>query len=295
MIEIKIAEDHSEIVPYNFKDFKVHAKKYWLSHYPNMCAASHWHDDVEFIFILKGRMLYSINGTEYLLEQGQCMFVNSRQLHYGYAKEQMDCEFLCMLLHPSLLSQDETIKATFVDAICQNSSLPYQILKPTTSWHMEIILHIKTIYEDCQKEKPGFELAVLSNFYSLWHILYQNISNIEVVKERKVDKKMESLHGMIGFIQRNFTHKISLNEIALAGCVCRSQCCDIFKAILGVSPIQYLLTYRIEKSLEFLRNSSLSVTDIALQCGFNSSSYYTELFHKSLHCTPSEYKKRIMI
>ena len=57
--------------------------------------------------------------------------------------------------------------------------------------------------------------------------------------------------------------------------------------------IQYLTNYRLEKSIEYLHHSSHSITDIALLCGFNSSSYFTEVFRRELRCTPSEYKVKI--
>lgn len=76
MVEIKLLKDNSEIVPYNFPSFPVYARKHWLSHYPNMTAVSHWHADLEFIVILKGKMLYSVNGKDYLLEEGHNIFVN---------------------------------------------------------------------------------------------------------------------------------------------------------------------------------------------------------------------------
>lgn len=295
MEEMILSEDKSEIVSYNFNNFKILAKKNWLSYYPNMAAASHWHNDLEFIIILQGKMLYSVNGTEYLLEKGQGIFINSRQLHYGYSIDKTDCEFLCLLYHPSLLYTIDYIKDSYVETICENTALTHLILKPLIPWQKELMRSNQKCYELCQIQSQGFELAVLSNFYSLWYTLYQNVSNTEVRKETVIDKRLESLHAMIGYIQNNYPHKITLAKIALAGCVCRSNCCDIFNRILGITPIEYLTNYRIEKSMEMLTSTPKSITDIALQCGFNSSSYFTEIFHKMLGSTPSEYKKKIDI
>jgi AraC-like DNA-binding protein len=60
----------------------------------------------------------------------------------------------------------------------------------------------------------------------------------------------------------------------------------------GITPNQYLTNYRIEKRMELHIDSALSITDIALQCGFNSSSYFTEIFHKVFGSTPSDYNKK---
>ncbi|MTL76553.1 AraC family transcriptional regulator, partial [Turicibacter sanguinis] len=50
--------------------------------------------------------------------------------------------------------------------------------------------------------------------------------------------------------------------------------------------------YRLEKSLFLLKTTNYTITEIALQCGFNSSSYFTETFRKELNCTPSDYRKK---
>ena len=87
MLELTILKDNSEIVPYNFSHFPVHSTVCRLSLYPNMASASHWHTDLEFITVLEGSMLYSVNGTEYPLTKGQCILVNSGQLHHPHSAD----------------------------------------------------------------------------------------------------------------------------------------------------------------------------------------------------------------
>lgn len=293
MVEMKLLKDNSEIVPYNFPNFQVHARKYLLSYYPNMAAVSHWHADFEFIVMLRGKMLYSVNGKDYLLEEGQSIFVNTKQLHYGHSFEKSDCEFLCLLFHPSLLYSTENIKETFVEAICQNDAFPFLIFTSSDEWQNNTIAELKQIFNICQEQSLGFELAVLSHFYSLWLNFYQNVVNIEKKEEPISDKRLETLHSMIGYIQKHYCEKLVLSDIAAAGSVCRSSCCDIFSSLLHMTPVQYLTNYRLEKSIEYLHHTGQSITDVALLCGFNSSSYFTEVFHRELGYTPSQYKDKI--
>ena len=55
----------------------------------------------------------------------------------------------------------------------------------------------------------------------------------------------------------------------------------------------YLLHYRIRQSIPLLVQGKDSITDISLQCGFSSPSYYTKLFRKFMGCTPREYTKSV--
>ena len=291
MIEIKLLDDNSEIVSYNFDDFPIHSKKYSLSDYPNMSAANHWHDDLEFIIILKGKMSYSVNGKTYLLNEGQAIFVNSQQMHYGYSSDGSDCEFICIVLNPSLISNIARIKDSYLIPVFTDASHPSFIFDSSISWERNFIEMLTNLHNLCNTETEGFELQVMSIFYSICFTLYNNLKNHKVYKEAYYDKNLEAMHSMVGYIQKNYKNKITLNEIAASGKVCRSSCCEIFQSILNKSPISYLIEYRLEKSIELLNIAFYSITEIALQCGFNSSSYFTEIFRKNIGVTPSQYRK----
>lgn len=290
MVELNILKDNSEIVPYNFTHFPVHSTIGWLSVYPNMTAASHWHTDLEFITVLKGHMIYTVNGTEYLLKKGQCIMVNSRQLHNSYSYDGSDCLFRCQLFHPSLLKANEAIYQTYIRSICENSSMPFLILTNEEEWHASVIADLEKLYNICETNAPGIELDIMSCLYSLWLTIYKNI---KPCAEPDPDKRFETLSRMIGHVQKHYCEKITLNDIAGAGQVCRSSCCNIFSELLQMSPIQYLTNYRLEKSIEMLHHTKHNITEIALLNGFNSSSYFTEVFHRKLGCTPSEYMEKL--
>ncbi len=290
MVELNVLKDNSEIVPYNFAHFPVHSTLCRLSIYPNMTAASHWHMDLEFITVLKGHLLYCVNGIDYPLKEGQCMIINSKQLHHPRSLDGSDCLFCCQLFHPSLLGANEAVYQTYIQPICQNSALSSLVLSPEEEWQASVIAKLKHIFTICETKEAGIELDIMSQFYSLWLIIYRNI---KPHAEPAADKRLETLSRMIGHVQKHYPEKITLHDIAGAGRVCRSSCCSIFSELLQMSPIQYLTNYRLEKSIEMLHHSALSITEIAMLNGFNSSSYFTEIFHRKLGCTPSVYLSKL--
>ena len=98
-VELKNRNDRSENVSYDTPEFPVYVRRGMLSSYPNFSAISHWHEDIEFIFVQSGHMEYNINGVTVRLNEGEGIFVNSRQLHYGFSKEFEECIFICILIH----------------------------------------------------------------------------------------------------------------------------------------------------------------------------------------------------
>ena len=79
--------DYSETVDYNRKEYPFYIRRGILSTYPNYSAVSHWHEDLEFIIILSGRMSYNVNGATVELSPDDGIMVNSRQFHYGYSPD----------------------------------------------------------------------------------------------------------------------------------------------------------------------------------------------------------------
>lgn len=69
------------------------------------------------------------------------------------------------------------------------------------------------IYELCNDNSDGFELAVIGNFYLIFYNLYENFKNHQNSKTIHCNKDLEALHNIVGYIQKNYHSKISLKEI----------------------------------------------------------------------------------
>src|SRR5699024_11511661 len=98
----KNRNDRSEDVLDDNQDFPVYIRRGCVSDDPDFIALSHWHDDVEFIHVQSGHMEYNINGKIVMINEGEGIFVNTRQLHYGFSEDCSECSFICVLLHPLL-------------------------------------------------------------------------------------------------------------------------------------------------------------------------------------------------
>ena len=109
------------------------------------------------------------------------------------------------------------------------------------------------------------------------------------VKSRNND--FTTLKNMIGYIQKFYREKVTLDDIAAAGAVGQSKCCKLFDKYIGVTPNTYLIQYRLHQSTWYLKNTDMTITEIAQAVGFSGSSYYAEAFRKWSHHSPSEYRK----
>lgn len=286
-----IRKENWEKIPYTFPDLPLYARREWLSSYPNKTGIAHLHKDVEFLVILQGELLYSVNGSDYLLRQGEGIFVNSKNLHYGYSYYGRDCEFICIIFPLSLFGSSAAILGKYANPILNNQDLSCLRIKEETPLSRSMLHCLKEIYRISSSQEPEYELTAVSLFLDIWKNLYRYIKSTKYTIKPFDQKHIQELRNMIEFIQNHFSEKITLEQIAAAGNVCRSNCCKIFQEFLNKTPIAYLMDYRIYKSMELLANASMTITEVAYQCGFSNASYFIKVFRRSMGETPVQYKE----
>ncbi len=286
---IELKDDRSEKVQYDNISYPIYIRRGILSSYPNYAAPSHWHDDIELIAVLDGQMDYNVNGEIIALHKGEGIFVNSRQMHFGFSDSKAECFFICILLDPAMLCPSLAYEQDFVLPVVRNHNAPYIFLDPNSDWQREILTEIFEI-DKCNGQKIT-PLRALSSFAKIWSLIYENIPSEDSAASSE-NGDLAAVRNMVGFIQKNYARKISLREIALSGAVGQSKCCKLFAKFFGQTPNTYLNRYRLGRSLDLLRAGDKSVTEIALSVGFESASYFAEIFHKHFGITPREYRKR---
>lgn len=280
--------DRSEKVIYDRVDYPAYIRKGKLSSYPQFAAESHWHDDLEFILILSGEMQYNINGEIVLLSEGDGIFINARQLHFGYSAEKTECEFICILLHPILLCSSRRVEQKYVTPLLFQEHIPFCHLTKSVRWQQDILSSVRKIYDT--RNDPLSELKTQRAFYDIWISLCENV--ISIPKTQFVSTyHLSALKDMLSFINENYGEKLSLALIATSGKVGKTGCCTIFKQYLNKTPNEYLTELRLRKSMELLKNTDMTILEISYAVGFSGASYFTETFRKFYECTPSEYRK----
>lgn len=125
--------------------------------------------------------------------------------------------------------------------------------------------------------------------------MYNFIINSKKLNKYINDVKIKSpcVYRAIEYIENNYTNEISIDELCSDLNINKCYFCSIFKKEVGTTFINYLNEYKVEKSKDLLKNSNLSLLDIALTVGFNNQSYYSKVFKKITCKTPVEFRNEL--
>src|SRR4030095_12331487 len=95
------------------------------------------------------------------------------------------------------------------------------------------------------------------------------------------------------FMDNHYSEKINLNHIAGEAYFSRFHFIRLFRHAYDKTPHQYLISLRIEKAKDLLKDSRLSISDICFEVGFESVGSFTSLFKRYTGLTPTQYRQAV--
>ncbi len=137
------------------------------------------------------------------------------------------------------------------------------------------------------RKRANWSVRDLYNFVSFSNSLMCDLIN------RHSDKpdKIESIRQ---YVDNNLSADLSRDTIAGTIGVNPEYLSRLFRKDTGLSLMEYIKRRRIVKARELLKDSEISVTQVAASCGFNSLPYFCKTFHQETGCTPKEYRQILL-
>ena len=261
-----------------------------LASYCNGAFDFHWHDGPELSVVIEGRMEYFVNDKRYHMEVGDCVFANSGAMHSGRAVDETGCRYLVVSFLAGAIdgAADGFFAERFLGGVMDAKAVPSMLFKAGDG---DVASVCVAVYDAIKQKEDGWELAVKSHLCRLWLLLYTEAKRQSAASSES-SVPVARIKRAIRYMNENYASRLSLEDIAAACNLSKSEFCRCFKRITRQTAFEYLMDLRIRKSLKLLENEGLSVTETALSSGFSSSSYYTEIFRRYMGCTPREYLRR---
>ncbi len=251
----------------------------------------HWHDEMELIYIKKGKGVLTADLKPYPVNAGTIALILPGQLHSIEQYEQESMEYENIIFHPNILisKQADTCNTDFLHPLFSGSlSIPL-LYTPDSPHYAEIAACIDANDEISRTNPKGYQLFIKSQLFMLFFILFNKCS----VKEppKKDYKSLEKMKLILKYVENHYMNKITIEEIAGEVGLSTSHFMKYFKNTMGTSFIDYLNEYRLTMASRLLVSSDSSILAIASEVGYENLSYFNRTFKKRFAMTPREYRK----
>ena len=278
--------DNREILPGFSEAFPYICSRAEINRYSGSLAPWHWHNVAELFYIESGELEYSTPGRKMIFPAGSAGFVNSGILHMTRPLPGSDETVqLLHLFDPLLISgaQGGRIAEKYVIPL-QTCGCEILFIPPEHPLADELKRSFLL-----QEGDRGFELRIRAALSEIW-LQLMDLADAHG-ETGGASQTGDRLKPMMVYVHRNYPRAIRISDLADAGFCSQRECFRLFRDQLHCTPLEYIISYRLQKAGERLRETHEPITCIAQGCGFSTSSHFGKIFASHFGCTPSQYRR----
>lgn len=238
------------------------------------CFPLHWHEHIEFQFIIRGSLKIRCGGQIIDLQKHDCLVINANELHEGI--EENGCECFRFKLHPSFFDQMQYI----FDNLIHDDTVAALMLK---------------IMELHQNTDDASLYTVKGDIFHLIGYLCKNyaVTVLPPSALQENTEKFQKMNSIASYLHSHYAAKIKVEALAEMCHYTYSYFSYAFKEVFGVPLTKHLLDIRINKASTLLGTTDMNITEIAAFSGFSDTNYFARAFKKETGLSPSKYREQV--
>lgn len=247
------------------------------------------------MIVLSGTATHVVDGEEYPIRKGDVFVISNNTAHgYKHPKNFHICNIMFHLSY--FLDYQSDIKTTagfhalFViePTLTKTQGFKRQLTLNLAQYE-EIHTLIASLKNEYETKLPGYQTMIIS----LLSQLFTSLSRFYDVSQKSNSKEVVSIANTIAYMENHYNEDLSIEELAQYSGLSSRHFRRIFQRIYSISPTKYMTILRIQAAMKALQNPHLSITEIALLCGFSDSNYFSRKFKAETGKSPLEYRKYI--
>ncbi|MCR4884964.1 MAG: AraC family transcriptional regulator [Clostridiales bacterium] len=282
-----IVEYRSYALPVSFPIIILTGDRWHISDIPS--KRLHFHNCLELGMCHEGHGTLVFYDTPLEFNAGDVTCISQNVPHTTYSAKGSASLWSYIYLDPIALLGKE-IYSLMDDTFSMRSFLCSSNLLQSENQHPELSWLFLQILKEMDAKKPGYEMivrelsaALLSYLARLW--------NQTASKETSAKKDLHILQPAINYIHDHYLEQFDVNTLAEMCYISTTHFRRLFTAQVGTNPLNYVHQVRILESCNLLRNSELSISQIAEKVGYPTLSNFNRHFLSLMGCTPSSWRK----
>ncbi len=249
----------------------------WTYTRSNVMHDFHCHDAYELFFLESGPHCFITEDRVLNMSTYDVALFKPMQLHRS--KNNFPYSRICLYFTEKFM--DKYFKSFAVDTLMR--CFDHNIISLGEDAFAEAMKAINKIRREDAREPDNRIFLYLAE---ILHILYENRFKSPI----RINDNRNNITKIINYICNNYNKISSIDDIAEHFYLSKYHLCRTFKEKTGFTLVNYINSVRIQNACEKLLNSNAAVTEIAIECGFNSCAYFCQIFKKNTGYTPNDFR-----
>ena len=239
-------------------------------------SVPHTHNHTELFFIVSGKGQFIIQDQIFPVDVNNLVIINPNVAHTEDSLNAQPLEYIVLGIEGIELATSE------------NSNGQFCILDHFES--LEISSCIRNILREMELKNTGYE-DICQAYMEILIIRLMRSTSLSVQSEPQAISGNRQCAAVRRYIDLHFKEPLTLEQLADDAHMNKYYLSHAFKREYGVSPINYMITRRVEESKYLLAETDLPMSQISQLLGFSSLSYFSQVFRRSQNISPMEYRK----
>lgn len=243
---------------------------------PEWHSIPHTHPCTEIFFVTGGSGSLSLTGKILPIGVNDVIIVNPGAEHTELSSDEHPLEYIVMGIDGL-----ETISG-------DDEGDGYSILH-FQSGGEQILQYLRSLLKEIEFRLPGYN-TICQNLLEIVLLLLVRRSQFTVTFAPAIQKPSKECAVVRRYIENHFKESLTLDNLAAVAHVSKYYLAHAFSREYGTSPINYVLSCRIQESLHLLSETHMSLSQIAGILGFSSPSYFSQSFRRIKGLSPKAYR-----
>ena len=251
----------------------------------------HWHDEFEYILTFKGTIHLHVGTEPITLRQGAGILINAGVLHSVAYSLHKPSTLRSLVVHPGLIagSPQSCYWQELILPFYGRQDLPFLLMDGSESWHTAIAQLMMHAWDAITQETKAYTIEARYALSKALHILCQNLPSSPTSISRDANL-LERMKLLLQYIEQHYAETISNQTLMRLAACSESVLLRSFKKTVGISPMNYLQRYRIQRASSLLLSTDMTSSEIAIATGFHDISYFTKIFHRTTGLAPQRFR-----
>lgn len=261
-----------------------------------LMAAAHWHYRIEILYATSGKATVFLNGRFYDFKKGDMVLISAREVHAVWGEP--ETAYVVINFDPDILytAARSIFESRYVLPFTMARESPQKVFSEEEIGSTPLPGMILTALQETESGAYGYELAVRTQICQifLWVLRTWHARGLRIETGYSLrDKDLERLQAVFDHLDNAYMQNLTAEEMARRCNMSYSYFSRYFKATVGMSFTAYLNYIRLVEAEKLLISTDKTITEVAMQTGFSSASYFISQFRQHKEISPRQFRLRL--